>query len=116
MRNMGLFIGVIIIAVSLVWLFGNAGMMGTGVFGMMGGYGAPVALVANRFAGLVSQGAWTLVIGGMLIFGVWLVQSERRLSQSALPLESALDSIMGQYARGEISKEQFDAFKQNRGL
>ncbi len=52
----------------------------------------------------------------MFIFGVWLVQSERRLSQSALPHKSALDTIKGQHARGEISKEQFDALKQNRGL
>lgn len=114
MKNVGFFTGVIIMAVSLVWLFGSAGMMGMGAFGMMGGYPISLAFVSNPFAGLVTLGVWALIIGGMLIFGVWLVQSGRRLSQSALPHESALDTIKGQYARGEISKERFDALKQNR--
>lgn len=58
---------------------------------------------------------WVLIIGGV----VWLVQSLARGTGSSpiLPQgESPLDILKKRYARGEITKEQFEGMKRDLNL
>ncbi len=78
------------------------GMMGPG---MMGGWGFPF------MGGLGMLLFWLLVIGGV----VWLVQSARGSSPSGAgtpAADSPLDILKRRYARGEITKEQFEEMRQ----
>ena len=72
-------------------------------FGMMSGVGFILPMLF-----------WVLIIG----LGVWLISGWSRsshLDQPANPSqpESALDILKKRYARGEITKEQFDAMKRD---
>ncbi len=75
-------------------------------FGMMNGFGF-------GYGGLIPMILmmlfWVVVIGG----GVWLISSfvsrtNSQTSSNLPPAESALDILKKRYARGEITKEQFD--------
>ena len=82
--------------------YGGFGMMG----GMMGRFGS------NPLGHIVSLFAWVLLIGG----GVWLVARLARngnLSMSGSGNESPLDILKMRYAKGEITKKQFDAMKRD---
>ena len=86
--------------------YGSGMMDGNYGFGMMNGFG---------FGGIVMILLWIVIIG----LGVWLISSlvSRTNSQPpsntvALP-ESALDILKKRYARGEITKEQFDAMRRD---
>ncbi|HET7378040.1 MAG TPA: SHOCT domain-containing protein [Anaerolineae bacterium] len=70
-------------------------------FGMMSGVGFILPVLF-----------WVLIIG----LGVWLISGWSRGSHMDRPAnssqpESALDILKKRYARGEITKEQFDAMK-----
>jgi putative membrane protein len=70
-------------------------------FGMMGGLGFILPILF-----------WVLIIG----LGVWLISGRSRSPHMDQPAnssqpESALDILKKRYARGEITKEQFDAMK-----
>ena len=100
--GLGLFAGGVLLSRSGWGLFGyGPGMMGRDFgFGMMNGFG---------FGGLFMILFWIVIIG----LGVWLVSSlvSRTNSQPPAnlpPAESALDILKKRYARGEITKEQFD--------
>ncbi len=96
------------------WLSGNGwGMFGYGPgmmngnfgFGMMNGFG---------FGGIFMILFWVVIIG----LGVWLIS--RLVSRTSgqppanlPPAESALDILKKRYARGEITKEQFDAMRRD---
>ncbi len=72
-------------------------------FGMMNGFG---------YGGIFSIIFWIVII----VLGIWLVGSlvSRTNSQppaSVPPAESALDILKKRYARGEITKEQFDEMR-----
>lgn len=86
--------------------YGWGGMMGPW---MMGGWGFPF------LGGIVMLLFWGLVIAGI----VWLVQSLSRGAGpgiSAPPAESPLEILKRRYAKGEISKEQFEEMKRDLGL
>ena len=54
-----------------------------------------------------------LIIGGV----VWLAQMLTRATRtSARPDESPLEILKRRYAKGEITKEQFDQMKRDLGL
>jgi len=75
---------------------------------MMGGFGFPMMGIGMLLF-------WVLVIGG----GVWLAQSLARgtgNSASAPHGESLLEILKSRYAKGEITKEQFDQMKHDIGL
>ncbi|MBI5956168.1 MAG: SHOCT domain-containing protein [Chloroflexi bacterium] len=77
---------------------------------MMGGFGFPF------MGGIVMLLFWLLIIGGV----VWLVQSLARgrgSSETSAPAsESPLDILNRRYAKGEITKEQFEQMKRDLGL
>ena len=83
--------------------YGPGMMDGNFGFGMMNGFGGIFMLLF-----------WVVIIG----LGVWLISSlvSRTNSQppsSLPPTESALDILKKRYARGEITKEQFDEIRRD---
>jgi putative membrane protein len=84
------------------------GMMGRG---MMGGFGSPFMFMGGF--GMILF--WVLLIGA----GIWFVQSVGRspgTDRAAMPMvESPLDILKRRYAKGEISKEQFEEMKRDLG-
>jgi len=81
----------------------GGGMMGWGGFG---GYG--MGFVGWIFMFLF----WGLIIVGIVLGVRWLLNQGRTgtTSEAANP---ALDILKRRYARGEISKEEFDRMKQD---
>lgn len=102
-----------LIAVALVFLFGLLGggsMMGFGS-GMMGGggYGGP----GFSGWGIVMMLFWALVIGGV----VWLIASLLNPSRTATTNPGMggarpLDILKERYARGEITREDYDRMRE----
>ena len=78
-------------------------------WGMMGGWGFPL------MGGIGMLLFWLLIIGGV----VWLVQAAARgagpSGLSAPTSESPLDILKRRYARGEITKEQYEEMRQHLG-
>ena len=106
---------VIVIVLVLVVLFalpllGGLGMMGFGMMGpgmmsgMMGGYGYGF----NPFRMVFGLAFWALIMGGVTLLVVHLLRNAKSSSPSS---ELPLDILKARYARGEITKEQFDAIK-----
>ena len=113
---------VIVLVVLLVVLLGGAGMMGfgmmgggmtlaphasAGVNGMMGGYGG---YGYNPLGAIISLASWVLIIGGVALLAVYVVRNAKSSSASN---QAPLDILKARYARGEITKEQFDAIKRD---
>jgi putative membrane protein len=86
----------------------GGGFMGRG---MMGGFGSPFMFMG----GLGMIIFWVLLIGA----GIWFVQSLGRAPGPATANsptgESPLDILKRRYAKGEISKEQFEEMKRDLG-
>ncbi len=84
------------------------GMLGRG---MMGGFGFPLWFTG----GIGMLLFWVLIIVGV----IWIVQSPPRGTEtggSIMPVsESPLDILKRRYAKGEISKEQFEEIKRDLG-
>ena len=102
----GLLVGGFLMSRSGWFGYGPGMMDGNFGFGMMNGFG---------FGGIFTILFWIVIIG----LGVWLVSSlvSRTNSQPpsnnpALP-ESALDILKKRYARGEITKEQYDTMRRD---
>lgn len=90
------------------------GMMGPWGMGpwIMGGFGFPL------IGGIMMFLFWALVIGGIVWLVVWLVrggaQSASRALMSTPSMNQApLDLLKVRYAKGEITKEQFEDMKRD---
>jgi putative membrane protein len=95
--------------IPFVWGRGiGGGYMGRG---MMGGFGSPFMFMGG--IGMILF--WVLLIGG----AIWFVQALGRASRPTkadLPsVESPLDILKRRYAKGEITKEQFEEMKNDLG-
>ncbi len=53
---------------------------------------------------------WILLIAGVVLLVLWIVGKSSRGVRSA-PEESALDILKKRYARGEITREQYEEMK-----
>ncbi len=105
-RDVAITIGVVVVAVLLVGLLGGGMMMGPGMMGW-GGYGfAP-------FMWLLMLLFWALVLGGTALLVVWLVR-QGRPAETGAP-RRALDILQERYARGEITREQYEQMKRDLG-
>ncbi len=109
--GLGLFVGGFLLSRNGWGLFGyGPGMMdGSFGFGMMNGLG---------FGGIIPMVLTILFWVAIIALGVWLVSGlvSRTNSQPPAnlpPTESALDILKKRYARGEISKDQFDAMRRD---
>ena len=121
MKNAGTIVGIILVVVLVLLLLGGAGMMGFGGFGMvgpgmMGGYGGYGGMMSgygfNPLGAILSFVFWALIIGGIVLLVVWLARNGKSLVPASKS-ESALDILKARYAKGEITKEQFDAIKRD---
>lgn len=123
MQNIGTIVAIILIVALLVILFGSVGMMGWGGFGMGGMMGNMGGMMGN-FGGFFSPlGAilmlvfWALIIAGGVLLVVWLVRSLTGPSPTSTATTglSPLDILKMRYAKGEITKEQFEEMKRDLG-
>lgn len=128
MKNIGTIVATVLIVILVVLLLGGAGMMGFGGFGMMGGLGGRGGMMSgyngyggmmsgygfNPFGTIISLVVWVLVIGGIVWLVVWLARNANRTTTSSSS-ESPLDILKARYARGEITKEQFETIKHDIG-
>jgi putative membrane protein len=113
MQSTGTILAIVLVVVLVLLLFGGAGMMG---FGMMGGYGGMMGGYGygwNPLASILSLVFWALIIGGVALLVVWLARNAKITSSGG---EAPLDILKTRYARGEITKEQFDALKRDLGV
>ncbi len=116
-KNVALIIVAAAITLAVVGLLGGLFTWGGGPFrgGMMGGYTLGMPLL---FGGLMMFTMMALPV--LLIIGlVWLVAALGRGSLTTPPSgtqPAPLDIVKARYARGEITKEQFDALRQHLGV
>jgi putative membrane protein len=119
MKNAGIVAIVVLVAVLALLLFGGAGM-GYGGFGMMGprmmgGYGMMGSYGGGYGFGMMSPigGILSVALLALIVAcGAFLVVSLLRgAGQRTSPTESALDILKTRYAKGELSKQQFDEMK-----
>ncbi len=117
MQNAGTILTIVLVVVLVVLLLGGFGMMGFGMMGgmmngygrMMGGYGA---YAFNPLGAIISLASWALIIGGAGLLVVRFARNGTRISTSSgLPL----DILKARYAKGQVTKEQFDAIKRDLG-
>jgi putative membrane protein len=87
-------------------VFGNGpGMMdGDFRYGMMNGFG---------FGGIIPMILTILFWVAIIALVVWLISGFVSRTNSQPPAESALDILKKRYARGEITKEQFDEMRRD---
>jgi putative membrane protein len=122
MRNAPIVVGIVLLVLVLL-LAGGVGMMGLGGFGMgpgmMSGYGGYPGMMGgygfSPVGGILTALFWGLVICGIALFAAWLARSNEHLRLHAGPGESPLDILKIRYARGEITREQFDSIKRDLG-
>jgi putative membrane protein len=121
MRNAGTIIGVVLLVVLVLLLLGGAGMMGFGGMGMgpgmMGGYGGYGGMMPgygfNPMGVILSLVLWALIISGIVLLVVWLARNASRTTSFIGSGESPIDILKKRYAKGEVTKEQFDAIKRD---
>ena len=122
MKNVGTIVGVVLLVLLVLLLLGGAGMMGFGGMGMgpgmMGGYGGYGGMMGSGFGfnplGLIlSLVLWALIISGIVFLVVWLARNANRGGSLIGPSESHIDILKRRYAKGEVTKEQFDAIKRD---
>ncbi|HEX2924092.1 MAG TPA: SHOCT domain-containing protein, partial [Chloroflexota bacterium] len=77
--------------------------------GMMGGYGFGWGILMLLF--------WALIIGGIVLLVVRLSERNQLPEGPSRPYsgDRALDILRERYARGEITKEQFDQMRRDLG-
>jgi len=82
------------------WQYGGWGMMGSG---MMGGFGTMWLMPVF----------WILILGLIIWAVVALVRGLSEPSSGSSRGDSALETLKRRYAKGEISKEEYEAKKKD---
>ena len=114
MRNTTVIIAIVVVGL-VVLLFGGMGMMGFGPSGMMGSNGM-LGFGFNPFGMVMSFVLWALIIGGgVLLIGRLAPGAGHSLSTGPAG-GSPLDILKLRYAKGEITKEQFEEMKRIMGV
>ena len=109
-KDIALVIGLVVLVVLLPSLLGG-GMMGYGWGGPWGGWMGPGMMGGYAFGGgILMLLFWALVIGGIALLVFRLLGPGPAATAPGGPsaADRALDILRERYARGEISKEQFD--------
>lgn len=103
---------IVLIVLLALLLLGGFGMMGFGMMGpgmmngMMGGYGYGF----NPFRMVLGLAFWALIMGGVTLLVFYFLRHAKSFSPSS---ELPIDILKARYARGEITKEQFDTIKRD---
>lgn len=103
---------VVVLILLLVLLLGGAAM-GFGMIGpgMMGGNGFGWWGIGM---GILMLLFWALIIGGVVLLILWIVRQERpATSGSRAGGERALDILRERYARGELTREEYEQMRQD---
>ncbi len=105
-RDIAVVVGAILLAILLFALVGGGRMMGPGMMGW-GGYG-----LGGR--GILMLLFWALVIGGVVLLILWLVQRGGPAPMGSGPgAARPLDILKERYAKGEITREQYEQMRQD---
>ena len=78
---------------------------------MMGGFGFGGML----FGGLLMIAFWVLIIGGAIWLVVTLARGNQGASVTSASGQTPLAILQARYAKGEITKEQFDQMRRDLG-
>lgn len=78
----------------------------------MGGFGFGGMLLG----GLLMLAFWVLVIGGVIWLVVTLARGSQSLPGTPTAGQTPLDILKTRYAKGEITKEQFEEIKRDLGV
>jgi putative membrane protein len=76
---------------------------------MMGGFGFGGML----FGGLIMIAFWVLIIGGAVWLVVTLVRGGQSASSTSAAGQTPLAILQARYAKGEITKDQFEQMKRD---
>jgi putative membrane protein len=122
MVNIGTIIGIILIVLVLVLLMSGAGMMGFGGYGMgpgmmggfgMHGFGNQFGFGFNPLGWILSFVFWALIIAGIVLLVVWLARNVGRTTFGTPVGESPLDILRARYAKGELTKQQYEEMRRD---
>ncbi len=123
-------LGIIVVVLVILALLGGIGMsMRFGAARFAGGYyptrGFEMPMGFGLFGGLLWLAFWVLVIGGVIYLVTRFVRNAEN-PVTVAPVASAtpaaptgtalLDILKARYAKGEITKEQFDQMKTDLGV
>lgn len=116
MRNTWIIIGIVVLLVLILGLGGGGMMMGFGMGpGMMLGYGFGFPFIGALFIGCI----WLLLIAGVIGLIAWLLRggggAPVLTTTLAPPGETSLDILKMRYAKGEITKDQYDQMRRDLG-
>ena len=121
MKNAIIVFGIAFLVLVLL-LAGGAGMMGLGRFGMgpgmMGSYPGNGMMSGYGFSpvgGILTALFWGVAICGIALFAAWLARNNDYFRLHAGSRESPIHILKTRYARGEITKEQFETIKRDLG-
>lgn len=109
MRNTTTIIVIALVVLLVLFLLGGAGMMGFRGFGMMGNMMGGYGFGYNPLYAILSLVSWALIIAGVVLLVVWFVRTAGKTTSESS--QSPLDILKVRYAKGEISKEQFEEMK-----
>ena len=110
-RDIILAVVVVVLAVFLLATPSLGGMFGYGRVAFGRGFEGPGMMFGYGFWWwpLLMLVFWAIVIaGGVTLLGRFFASAPTGSSRQIPPVDSALDILRERYARGEITKEQFD--------
>ena len=127
MKNIWTIVGTVVVVLLVVFLcIGSFGMLrfarlgGVGARGMIGPFsGYSMMGGIHPFAWVMPLIVLALVVVGIVLFIIWFVNRNSSQAISAIPAVasgSLLDTLKVRYAKGEITKEQFDSMKHDLGI
>lgn len=104
---------VLLLAASVAGFSGMGPGMMPGPGGMMGPVGG--GFVVNPFWGVITFLSWILVLGGLVLLGIWLVRTlwPGITAPPAGAPDEPLRIAQLRYARGEISHEEYERIRQD---
>ncbi len=107
MKNGGAVVAIVVLVVVILLLLGGVQMtmFGWGMPHMAGGFGF------FPLGGLMMLAFWLFIIGGAVLLIWWFTKNPG--AARVATNEPALDILKVRYAKGEITKEQFEEMKHN---